>query len=1054
MRHVLVFFLIWSGFSCHQLLAKNHALSEPSSSLARIEELNTLRNEGLMAIDTCNYRKAQQIFQQILATHPEAWLDLSEVNSLLISLAASQLHLKLLDEALRTLSKLFPEGMTSYIEYHNEILKAYVFEQKGELQEAMLFSNRLLEKMPLDQWELKDQRFYLKLNSQLNSQYEELILQADRCFEGALYQESSNLYQEILESLNKGVYKQNHNVRLPFQVRIRLAYCQFQQENFQRAKELLLQAKNIYPAIFESDSFLQLIVCCKNLGQYEEALNLCDEYMVSKFSNQQQDLVLFEAGRIHTQLGHLEEAKKFFLKLIDNQQSSECQSHSRICLARIYLKEKAYTQVESILNRSQFNFERTSHLKFEWAYLRAEALYQRKEYELAAVDFKESLEHPKIKQADWYRDALYHLGFSYLKLGEDALSQDISKKDFLLQAEGYFQELLEHESTDRGVLALARTYLMRSYYLSETGLVAKMIELFNSHTFEKIETQLEAGFILADVTQDNQRREAIYEHLTSELFKEALNYGKAHYFQGVFYCNLCTLDPSLETLQKAVASLKKGMALLEKSFPSFTLLAAQKMVQASLNFSDPQILVQVEQDLEIISSKATKESFKELNYLRAEVCLRLMQNGDMTYFEKGIQALDILDCPDEERSQFLRARFYFKSQQFARSKLILQDLIENHPQSPLKGDSLFWVAQCIEMEGGDPRVVKEMRRKVFKDYPDCPLAAEAYFLYYSFAQYLDGSLDALEHLKGMELEFGQSPYVITASYLLGLNYKSEHKKLGGSILLKKDLNLAITFFQQAKERFLSCWAAGQIPAGNYHYFISVYYRSTLEQAQVYLEKADQSQGAKRHIHLAKSLEFFNEVYGDFADTENVRTRFLLKEDRISKIYEEASFGRALCYAKNGQIEEAENAFGQLIEQYAAFKMEQGHYLSRAWYELAMIAMAKKEYQDALEYFFCAERSISAQLLNADQKIDLGIQQSLCYRFLEQYDMAMLTLSKVINEGVISNLRVKAMFLRAEIYELQGKRELAQKQLNVASKKGGEWGKMSQEKLFKEYGFNE
>ena len=65
---------------------------------------------------------------------------------------------------------------------------------------------------------------------------------------------------------------------------------------------------------------------------------------------------------------------------------------------------------------------------------------------------------------------------------------------------------------------------------------------------------------------------------------------------------------------------------------------------------------------------------------------------------------------------------------------------------------------------------------------------------------------------------------------------------------------------------------------------------------------------------------------------------------------------------------------------------------------------------------------------------------------------MWLLSQVINENAISGQRLKAMFLRAEVYELQGRKELAKKQLVALSLKGGEWGLQAKEKLDKDYGY--
>ncbi len=51
---------------------------------------------------------------------------------------------------------------------------------------------------------------------------------------------------------------------------------------------------------------------------------------------------------------------------------------------------------------------------------------------------------------------------------------------------------------------------------------------------------------------------------------------------------------------------------------------------------------------------------------------------------------------------------------------------------------------------------------------------------------------------------------------------------------------------------------------------------------------------------------------------------------------------------------------------------------------------------------------------------------------------MLLLSKAINRNVVSSQRLRAMYLRAELYEIQGREELAKKQLEAVALKGGEW----------------
>ncbi len=116
-------------------------------------------------------------------------------------------------------------------------------------------------------------------------------------------------------------------------------------------------------------------------------------------------------------------------------------------------------------------------------------------------------------------------------------------------------------------------------------------------------------------------------------------------------------------------------------------------------------------------------------------------------------------------------------------------------------------------------------------------------------------------------------------------------------------------------------------------------------------------------------------------------------------------------------------------------------------------MLREDYVLALDYLKKADESAKGRILNTDQRLSLWIQKSECYRQLRDYDQAMRLLSQVVNEDAVSGLRVKAMLLRAEIYALQGRHELARKQLEATSSKGGEWGKTAKKILVEDYGYH-
>ena len=1028
-----------------------------------VERLNILRVDGLRALDTHNYRRAEEIFKEMLRLKPRKWLSDAEFNELVLSLINAELHNKQYDQAIKHFSELIESGMTDLLTYYKDILGAEILYRKGRPQSAMLELNRVLNLFPLKEWKLSDQKFYLKVKNGLEHYYEDLFTQAERCYEGGVYAETIPLYYEILEAINEGVYSQEPHSKLVFQLRSRIAYSEFQNERYLQAMEMLEETKSKFPVFFEPESFQRLIISCRELKEYEKALAYCKEFFTYKYSPSKNEAIRYEMGCIFFQKNEKAQAKKLFESLLQELKDKHYLVLSRFQLAKILLEEKAYEEVEKVLHPDHFRFDKGNPLRYEWAYLRAEAMYHRGQYEMSAAGFNESLTHRQTEHSNWHSNALYNLGFCYLKLGEDNLTQSHSKEQFFHKAEEAFENLVQCGEEDRAHLALARTYLMQHYYLKDAQAVQKVHRLLKNYKFHKLESKLEAGFILADMTANLEQREKIYQVLTSDYYREAKNYGKAWYYRGIFSSQLCQQSHELDRIDEAIGFFNTGYEYLVESHPHLALASIKNVALGYLNYSEQDKLLEGYEVLdEFLSTKAesyqSNDLIAELYCLKAELCLKLMNYEAKTYLSKGVSTLDSISrLPTSkkalDRVLYLKGRLYHQQGDYEESKKAFSKLVESYPSSGYVGESLFWMAECNDLEGGSSACSKDLRQRVFEEHPESPLAAEAYFLYFSFAEYLEGKGEAIKHLEALESLFSTSPYVVASYYLQGINKKQSQEEIDGQIIESKDFTKAISLFEKAKHSFVNCWESKRVSENNYHYFISIYYRSILAEAQCYLEKADETNRAKRHLSFEKALTLFNDVYSNFNDADHPLASIIVANEKYPKVLEEAEFGRAITCARNGEVEDAEDAFGQMIEHFSDLKIEEGHYLSRAWYELAMIAMAKQEYNEAIEYLKCAEQSMHKQMLNADHKIDLGIQQSLCYRYLDQFDMAMLTLSKVINEGVISNLRVKAMVFRAEIYELQGRRDLAQKQLEAAAKKGGEWSLVAQEKLVKEYGYN-
>lgn len=327
---------------------------------------------------------------------------------------------------------------------------------------------------------------------------------------------------------------------------------------------------------------------------------------------------------------------------------------------------------------------------------------------------------------------------------------------------------------------------------------------------------------------------------------------------------------------------------------------------------------------------------------------------------------------------------------------------------------------------------------MYEQYPNSPFAPEAYFTSFTYQDYVQGDRKAMHHLQGMQIRFPKSSYTINALYLLGLDYLRDRKTPEGRWIRKKSLTSAIDYFHQAEALFEELLSNKMIPQEALPYYTYLRDRSVLERAMANLAIAEESAGAKRQIYLDYAVEVFQKIIQN--------TDYQINNN----IVEEAEYGLSQAYLKAKKDKDAEAVLDKMLARYKEMNVNRGYYLSRVWYDKGMLSMQRQQYPLAIEEFTLADQSGQGNLLTPDQLLDIWIQISLSYRSMGRYDQAMLTLSKVINENVISSLRIKAMYLRAEIYELQGRLDLARKQLESTAKKGGEWSAKAKEKLKEEY----
>lgn len=410
-------------------------------------------------------------------------------------------------------------------------------------------------------------------------------------------------------------------------------------------------------------------------------------------------------------------------------------------------------------------------------------------------------------------------------------------------------------------------------------------------------------------------------------------------------------------------------------------------------------------------------------------------NGQaLGFFQEAIRLFEKKDPARAETALFLTHQLRYRQQLFDEAEKGFVELA--HKGGPCCPDALLFAARCADEKGEWDRA-REYRRSIFEEHSAAPCAGEAYFLFYAYRDYVQGERAAIKHLQAMPARFPDSPYLIIAHYLIGMDEKRDRKNAQGKWIRKKNMNDAIDSLQEVEATFDRLDSAKKIPLEERSFFIHVLYRATLERALANLSIAEEAQGAKRQIFLQYAAEVFAQIREDFSDPAHPLASQM--GDDLS-LFEESSYWLAQTHIKSGNDREAQKMLGDMLQQAT------GYYLSRAWYELGLISMRSHSYQKALEQLSEAQKAAGNDLLSADQKIDLWIQQSLCHKELHDLDQAMLLLSEAINDDTISSLRVKAMYLRSDIYALQGRHDLARKQLEATAKKGGEWALKAKERL--------
>lgn len=364
-------------------------------------------------------------------------------------------------------------------------------------------------------------------------------------------------------------------------------------------------------------------------------------------------------------------------------------------------------------------------------------------------------------------------------------------------------------------------------------------------------------------------------------------------------------------------------------------------------------------------------------------------------------------------------KFYFEQRKYEEAQEQWNLLLQKFARSPFRPDALYWIARAQESGNGDSAEVLRLNRDIALKYPDFAYADEVYFNQYSFKEYLQGDKEAVLHLDRFATLYPGSSLNIVAYYLIGLDKEQERRTPEGKSIRKKNIKEAIHAFELSQKSY-------DVLKPEEMYYRDVKNRAALERGRLYIEVSEDSNGPKRDIHLHYAVDLLKPLLGEDRETSTQATLLL-----------------AAIYRAQGELEEAKLIISKELGKWEG---DTGAFVAAMNTAQGEIFQEQRDFETAWHHFVRAEEAGEGKFLSHDQELDLWIRQALCYQEMEQYDQAMLLFSKAINSNVVSSQRVRAMYLRAEVYRKQGREELAKKQWEAVALKGGEWGQLARKKL--------
>ncbi|MBS0634492.1 MAG: hypothetical protein JSR37_03415 [Verrucomicrobia bacterium] len=392
------------------------------------------------------------------------------------------------------------------------------------------------------------------------------------------------------------------------------------------------------------------------------------------------------------------------------------------------------------------------------------------------------------------------------------------------------------------------------------------------------------------------------------------------------------------------------------------------------------------------------------------------------YQTNQLASIPPVDSPFYADALHKRGLFYWKNKKADNALTAFFELESEFPTFSKHDEVLFFMGILLDKKGHDARYVFA---ELVHDHPESPFAPEAYYRSFAEQEYAKGNPQAISHLKKMPKSYLRSPFGIMATIYVAAFEQEECPQKGLSTAQVKTLNEIIESLNEA----LRVSDTIDLPKNFYAHIIRAH--SILAECQFTLTNFAEA------IASCQALQ--------------KRISALPIELRPHLQWYKTAFLKSRALLLLGNELEAREELTHMVEYAADSGFERSEHFILALIELAQVRAQAGEMDVAHKLLNKAEGLASDEIL-LEVLLEVRLAKSQLYRKEGQLDKAMMLLSSVINERSASSLRIQAMYLRAELYEEKGRRDLAFRQLQTTAKKGGEWAERAAKKLEEKYGY--